>query len=109
MKIIEKNEGVKISYVVKTTKITLDDELMMNLERYERDDPNHIDICRDKYGNLVSGVIPGTAEKYVAQIDIPARDYDYIADGVDDDGKPRELQIPIPFNMDNCTLTLWAI
>lgn len=109
MKIIEKNEGVKIPYVVKTTKITLDDELMMNLERYERDDPNHIDICRDKCGNLVSGVIPGMAEKYVAQIDIPARDYDYIADGIDGDGKLRELQIPIPFNMDNCTLTLWAI
>ena len=71
MKVIEKNEGAKIPYEVKGTKIVFnDDELTLNLSRYERDDVNHIDICRDRMGNLVSGVIPGVAETYVAQIDI---------------------------------------
>lgn len=109
MIVIEKNEGEKISYVIKGNKITFDDELMLNLEKYERDDPNSLDICRDKFDNLVCGVIPGVAETYVAQIDIPAREYDYIADGVDDNGKPKEVPMPLPFDMKKCTLTLWAL
>ena len=48
MIIVEKNEGPKISYVEKGTKITFDDELMLNLAKYERDEDNHIDVCRDK-------------------------------------------------------------
>ena len=39
MKVIEKNEGAKIPYEVKGTKIVFnDDELTLNLSRYERDD-----------------------------------------------------------------------
>jgi len=108
MIIIEKNKGEKIGYVIKGNKITIDDELMLNLEKYERDDPTHIDICRDKFDNLVCGVIPGVAETYVAQIDIPMREYDYIANGVDDSGGPQEVPMPVPFDMGKCILTLWA-
>lgn len=108
--VVERNEGKKINYEVSGSKITFgDDELTLNLTRYERDDSAHIDICRDRYGNLVTGVIPGIAENYTAQIDIPAREYDYIADGVDDNGNPRETPIPIPFSIEKCTLTLWAL
>ena len=127
MKIIEKNEGVKIPYEIKGDKIVFnDDELTLNLARYERDDANHIDICRDRFGNLVSGVIPGIAETYVAQIDIPARVYEgreiegaaeeVQADGEETGGAPggtmdrqtmeREA---VPFDIDKCTLTLWAL
>lgn len=109
MIIIEKNEGEKINYTTKINKITFDDELMLNLEKYERDDPNHIDICRDKFGNLVCGVIPSVAEVYVAQIDIPSREYHYIADGVDENDQPKEVQMSVPFDMNKCTLTLWAL
>ena len=109
MIIIEKNEGAKINYSTRLNKITFDDELMLNLEKYERDDQNHIDICRDRFGNLVSGVIPGVAEVYVAQIDIPAREYDYVADGVDENEQPKEVKMPVPFDMSKCTLTLWAL
>ncbi|SHK14195.1 hypothetical protein [Tepidibacter formicigenes] len=109
MKIIEKNEGKKIDYTITENKITFADELMLNLKKYERDDPNHIDVCLDRFGNLVSGVIPGVAEVYVAQIDIPAREYDFIADGVDENGEPKEVPMPLPFDMEKCTLTLWAL
>ena len=109
MIIVEKNQGTKIPYEIDGNKIAFNDEITINLEAYERDDPNHIDICRDKFGNLVTGVIPGIAEAYIAQIDIPAREYDYIADGVDDYGNPREVPMPEPFDMDKCTLTLWAL
>lgn len=109
MIIIDKNEGKKIPYAVKTNKVTFDDELMLNLEKYERDDPNHIDVCRDRFGNLVCGVIPGVAEVYIAQIDIPAREYNFVSDGVDENGNPKETPISVPFDMTKCTLTLWAL
>lgn len=109
MIVIEKNEGGKIPYTTRTNKITFDDELMFNLEKYERDDPNHIDVCRDKFGNLVCGVIPGVAEVYVAQIDIPSREYEFIEDGTDETGEPKKVPAPVPFNIDKCTLTLWAL
>ena len=103
-----------IPYVVKGSKITFDDEVMLNVARYERDEPNHIDVCRDRDGNLVSGVIPGIAESYVAQIDIPARRYQDIpapADageggGESAGGTTREA---LPFDMNKCTLTLWKL
>jgi len=132
MKIIEKNDGQKIAYEVSGNKLTLgDDEMTLNLARYERDDPAHIDICRDKFGFLVCGVIPGVAEKYVAQIDVPAREYnetpieldpDVPADQPAEEGggaaenpapggmtEPTVKRDPVPFDIDKCTLTLWAV
>lgn len=107
--VVEKNEGEKIPYSISTSKITFDDELTINLEKYERDYDNHIDICRDKYGNLVMGVIPGVAERYVAQIDVPARTYEepYRLSG--DDEEETASLTPIPFDIKKCTLTLWAL
>lgn len=121
----EKNEGAKIPYTVKGSKITFDDELMVNVQRFERDDPAHIDICRDRNGNLVTGVIPGYAERYVAQIDIPARAYTETvidapapaaedqdgADSASGGGMERQSvqREAVPFDMSKCTLTLWAI
>ena len=109
MNIINKNEGKKIPYTVSGSKITFDDEVMYNLTKYERDEASHIDLCRDKFGNLVSGVIPGMAERYVAQIGIPARRYNYVPDGVDADGNPKQKQVAIPLDMERVTLTLWSV
>lgn len=109
MNVIQKNEGAKIPYTVSGSKITFDDEVMYNLTKYERDEASHIDLCRDKFGNLVSGVIPGTAERYVAQIDIPARRYDYVPDGVDADGNPKQKKVAVPLDMERVTLTLWSV
>lgn len=125
----EKNAGEKIPYTIKGSKITFDDELMVNVQRFERDDPAHIDICRDRFGNLVTGVIPGYAESYVAQIDIPARAYietpidtgapemqaadteEEAAGGMIGGGSMRQTvkRDAVEFDMSKCTLTLWAI
>lgn len=120
----EMNEGAKIPYTVRGNKITFDDEVMFNLEKYQRDDPNHLDLCRDAYGNLVTGVIPGLAEAYVAQVDIPAREYidtpptapEPLAEGEqEENGAGGEMEMQggtreaVPFSMDKCTLTLWAV
>ena len=83
-------------------KLTLgDDELTLNLSKYEQDDPKHIDICFDATGCLVVGT--ATGRKYVAEIDIPARRY---TEEVSGEETTRE---PVDFDINLCTLTLWAV
>ena len=74
VKVIEKNEGQKIAWKQSTTKLTFgDDELMVNVAKYQKDWPVQLDICGDRDGNLVLGV--GEGRYYVAQVDIPAVKY----------------------------------
>ena len=101
MIIIEKNEGTKIPYSVNGTKVTFDDDLTLNLASREQDWPVHIDICFDEDRALVIGAAAGRA--YVAELDIPARQY--IEEEIDD-----EIQrTPVPLDMDTVTLSLWSI
>lgn len=106
MIVIEKNEGAKIPYSVSKTKITFDDDLTINLAKREQDWPVHIDVCHDADGELVIGAAAGRS--YVAEIDIPAREYTTI----ETDGETSEeggTSEPLPLDMSKVTLTLWAI
>lgn len=105
MIVVEKNEGTKINYSVEDTKLTLRDEMTLDLEKYERDFPVHIDICKNKFGMLTFGL----SEKYVAQIDIPAREYNEVQNGTDEEGNPKIDKVPVPFDMNKTTLTLWSL
>lgn len=126
MIVIEKDEGPKIPYSVRTTKITFDDDLTLNLAKREQDWPVHIDICTDIDGELVIGAAVG--RMYVAEIDIPARRYELVpidnsegqegepvegeelTEGEDPDPEePSEERVPIPLDMNLVTLSLWAI
>lgn len=125
MKVINANEGPKTPYDVHGNKITFDDEIMLNLEKKEADADVHIDISTDDFGGLITGI----GRDYVAQIDIPARTYEEIP--VESEEMPESVEspaegdsgesggmgasggrierIPIPFSMDNVTLTLFAL
>jgi hypothetical protein len=111
MNIIQKTPGPNIDYEISGTKITFaDDELTLNLAKYERDDPAHIDICMVKFGMLVTGVIPGIADKYVAEIDIPARRYtEVVTPSEEESDEDVTERVPVPFDMDECTLYLWGL
>jgi len=104
MIIVEMNEGQKIEYEIQNTatkkKITFDDDLTINLAKREEDWPVHIDVCFDEDRELVIGTAAGRA--YVAQIDIPARQY---TPGETEEDPP----VPVPLNLDNVTLSLWSI
>jgi hypothetical protein len=98
MIVVEKNEGAKIEYkiTVSTKKITFgDDELTINLSKYERDEEVCIDICVDENGMLTIGQM---AKYYVAQVILPARQY-----------SDEEHTNPVTFNINNATLILWAL
>jgi len=105
MKIVEKNVGHKIDYSIIGTKLNLNDEMILDLARYERDFDVHIDICENWAGMLTMGL----ADRYVAQIDIPARKYNEIKKEGTEDEEDSIILEPVPFSMENVTLTLWAI
>ncbi len=101
MIIVEKNAGLKIPYEVSGTKVTFDDDLTINLAKRQKDDPEHIDVCYDQDGELVIGAAAGRA--YVAELDIPAREYETEGEGED------QTITPLPLDMDKVTLSLWSI
>lgn len=108
--VVEKTLGTHIEYALSGgKKITFgDDELTINLASRERDFEVSLDICIDEEDGVVIGT-GGRAQKYAAQIVIPARRYDVIEDGEDENGEPKEIPVPIPFDMSLCTLILWGL
>ncbi len=106
MIVIDKNVGEKIPYEVTGKKICFDDDLTINLAKRQEDWPIHIDICFDNERQLVIGAAAGRS--YVAEIDIPEREYEEIEVDGDDEENTTELK-PLPLDMDKVTLTLWSI
>lgn len=82
--------------------------MSVNLASRERDYEVTLDICIDTEDGVVIGT-GGKAQKYAAEIVIPARRYDMIEDGVDENGEVREVPMPIDFDMTLCTLILWGL
>lgn len=119
MKIVHlpENGNNFIPYEIEGNNIDFSDgELMFNVSKKERDYDVKIDICQDYTGSLVMG--SDAADRYVAQIVIPAREYteseidnpDYRPEAEEDGGMETSKKIikldPVPFSMDKCTLTL---
>ena len=95
MIIKEVNVGQKIAYSEEGNRIFFgDDELMLNLSKYERDEEVKIDICTDDDHILIAGL----SKYFVANILIPAREYE-----------DEDKTIPVPFDMGKVTLMLWAL
>ena len=85
-----------------------DDDLSIKLSNRERDNEVTLDICIDDENGIVIGT-GGRAQKYAAQIIIPARRYDMIDNGENEDGEPQSVPMPLPFDMSLCTLELWGL
>lgn len=105
-KTIEKTGGDKIDVHFNGTKVILgDDEMTLNLSKYERDDPVHIDIGLNARGFLTFGI----SDRYAVQIDIPGREYDLVDTGeLDENGVPRMKKVAKSFSMANVSVTLWG-
>lgn len=110
--VVEINEDTKIDYEQNGTKLTFDDQLMINVAKYQKGFPVHVDICMDADRNLCTGVAAGLF--YVAQLDIPAIKYEEQTtsenDSSDENGmNPQTPPAVIPLDMSDVTLTLWSI
>ena len=94
MIVSEKNDGTKIAYELNGNLIAFgdDQDLTLNLKKYERAEEAQIDITMNVDGMLLVGT--GQSGYFIAQITIPAREY--IEDVAQD------------FSIDKCTLDLWS-
>jgi hypothetical protein len=72
MRIVEMNSGEKAGYSLKKDRLTLNDELTLSLDRYQRDYEVTKDIMADGDGSLAIG----SGRYYVAQVVIPAAEYE---------------------------------
>lgn len=114
MKVINVTPGNYIEYETTAKSIIFgeDEDLSINLKNREADDKVVIDICFDRDGNLTMGTAAGL--RYVAQVEIPPRQYteeEQENPNKGQDGEPDTITVfvPVPFNIDNCTLYLWSI
>lgn len=105
IQVIEKNAGRKIGYDLEGNTLWIGDAIAMRLQRLQTDDVVKKDICADKDGNLVFGL----GENYVAQVEIPPKEYDYVEGEPDSEGKPTVERVQKPFDLSKCKLTLWSI
>lgn len=122
MKVIEANEGRKVEYEENGSWLNFDEQISLNLKRMEADHDVHVDITADAFGRLQTG----EGVYYVAQLTIPARQYeeteienpDYVEPGEGEEAdefsgghvnQTITKKDPVPFSMDNVTLTLYAL
>lgn len=101
MIVIDKTPGKKILYEIIKNSIFFNDEIMFNLEKYERDFEQNIDICEDENFSLANGL----GRRYVAQIVIPARRYE----AVEAESEEEPTSEAVPFDISKCTLILWGL
>ena len=95
-----------IPYEVTGNNLDLNDgEIIVNLKKKERDDAVHLDFCWDYLGGLVMGTIG--AMRYAAQVDIPPRAYTEEEAPESEEGGTK--LVPVPFDINRCTLTLWEV
>jgi len=107
MIIAEYNQGPKIRYEIRGTVLDLDHRMMLDLAAYELDDENRILVFQDRRGCLLN-----TADRegcFVAEIIIPPRRYISDRKAVYEGTLPVVKKTPAPFDMDRCTLGLWAV
>lgn len=115
-----KTPGKHIVYDTTSKSIIFgeDEDLSINLKNREQDETTLIDICSDSDGFLVVGTAAGL--RYVAQVEIPARQYteeeqenpNYDPEAEEGTGarnKTIVVREPVPFDIDNCTIYLWGM
>lgn len=115
-----KTPGKHIVYDTTSKSIIFgeDEDLSINLKNREQDEKTLIDICSDSDGFLVVGTAAGL--RYVAQVEIPARqyteeeqenpNYDPEAEaGTEAARQTITVREPVPFDIDNCTIYLWGM
>lgn len=117
MRVEEMTKGTKIEYKQNGTRLDFaDGALTVDLARWQENDPATVDIKATRKGNLTTG----KGSYYVAQVDIPAREYREVqetesaAEGGESSGSDRRSpsggeRQPLPLDMDKVVLHLFSI
>ncbi len=107
MKIVKMTEGRYIDYILQGNVCFFgESELAVDFEREQCGKDVTVDISIDDTGRLVRGV----SDWYAAQIYIPARTYTVRENGIADEMGFRQItKTADPLNLNDITLTLWAL
>jgi hypothetical protein len=102
----KKNTGSYVAYQLTGAVLSFrHNELALDLSQHQRDYPVHLDISEDVSGALVLG----PSRRYMAEIDIPAREFIITAGEKDDIGFPLLYKAAVPLDTAKVSLTLWAV
>lgn len=106
MKEVIKTTGEYVNYSVSNNCIVFgNNDLSINLANRQMNDRVLIDICKDSNGFLVVGA--ATGERYVAQVEIPARTYTEAVSGENTETEGTAVEA-VPFDIDSCTIYLYG-
>jgi hypothetical protein len=102
----KKNEGTYVQYELAGVRLSIrGGDLILDLSQSQRDYPVHLDISENASGRLVIG----PSRRYVAELDIPAREYTVKKGEKDDMGFPMLARTAVPLDVNKVTLILWAM
>lgn len=107
MIITSANSGQKANYSLSGTKLTIEDQLTIDLQDKEKDTQNVINVCLDRELETVK---EGLGSWYVAIIKIPSRRHSYQPSGeVDEDGEEEMELVEMPLDTSLVELELWGL
>ena len=104
MRIVEKGTGRTERWSVEGNILAFPDRgFSIDMAGAQRDYPIHIDICEDGEGNLALGVVGD----YVAELDLPPREFEIEVGPADDYGFPILKKTGRTMDLSGVCLTLW--
>ncbi len=104
MTIRYKNAGSYPAYSLTGHILTIG-ELQLELAALAQDEPLHLTVSADAADRLMLG----TGYRYVAELDLPAKQYAIEKIGYTDDfGYPALCKVELPYPLEDIELTLWA-
>jgi len=106
VQVVEKTAGTKIGWGQRNTVLSFDDDaLTVKVPKYQMDEATVVDICEDRQGRLVIGAASGI--RYVAQIEIPAAEYEETITGEGDEQTTTRTRKDL--DMADVVLVLWGM
>lgn len=106
VQVIQKDTGEKIQWEQNGQRLSFDDEaLTVKVPKYQGDEARTLDVCRDRTGDLMLGVQP--SGRYVAQIEIPAAEYDEVTTGEGEEATTTRTRKEL--DMAAVKLILWSV
>ena len=100
------NEGEKAKVGLSGTTLKIGGQVSIDLASKQKDVQHVVDVCLD---NQLETMREGLGAWYVATIVIPARQYEFIPDGEDEDGEMQYKRVKRALDLSTIELRLWAL
>lgn len=106
MIITDLNPGQKAGFSLSGTKLTIGNQVSIDLQERQKTVQNVVDVCLD---NQLQTMREGLGAWYVATIIIPAQQRELVIDGRDEEGNDQYNLVERPLDLGKVELRLWAL